>query len=168
MTVDELLAREAIRDLVARYAVAVDSRDLDALVALFVADVRVGRDGVGHDALRASFDASLRGVGVSILQVGTHVIDLDDADHAQGQVYCTGEIQEGDRWVRQAILYRDTYRRDDGTWRFVRRVHELWYGIELRSNPLDQPPADWPARSTGRGTVPASWPSWERFWEGNG
>ena len=43
---------EQIRQLAAHYAVAVDSRDLDTLVGLFVDDVRVGRDTFGRDALR--------------------------------------------------------------------------------------------------------------------
>ena len=74
--VDQLSAYEAIRQLVARYAVAVDARDLDTLVSLFVEDVRVGALGDGRAALRQSFETSLRGIGVSILNVGTHVIDL--------------------------------------------------------------------------------------------
>ena len=90
---------EAIRQLAAWYAVAVDSRDLDLLVGLFVDDVRVGRDTYGRGALRASFDESLRGIGRSILNVGTHAIELVDEDHATGLVYCKGEIQDGDRWV---------------------------------------------------------------------
>src|SRR6185436_19259976 len=61
--VDRLLAYEEIRQLAARYAVATDARDLDALVALFVDDVRVGRELRGRDALKAFFDQSLRDVG---------------------------------------------------------------------------------------------------------
>jgi ketosteroid isomerase-like protein len=162
--VDHLWAHEQIRQLVAHYAVAVDSRDLDALVQLFVDDVRVGRDASGREALRASFDASLRGIGVSMLDVGTHAIDLVDADHATGSVYCHGQIQDGDRWIHQAILYRDTYERREGTWYFVRRIHELWYGQEAERSPLDLEPADWPLHHDGRGTVPGSWPSWGAFW----
>lgn len=165
---ERLVAHDEIRLLASRYAVAVDSRDLDELVSLFVPDVRVGRSQAGRDALRASFEASLSAVGTTILQVGTHRIDVRDADHATGVVYCTGEVLDGDTWVRQAILYRDTYERRDGTWLFVRRVHELWYGVAVDPNPLDQPPAEWPASSTGRGTVPGSWPSWDAFWEGRG
>lgn len=164
--IDRLVAHDEIRQLAARYAVAVDSRDLDELVSLFVPDVRVGRDLVGRDALRASFEASLSAVGVTLLQVGTHRIDLLDDDHATGVVYCTGEVLDGDEWVRQAILYRDTYERRDGSWRFVRRVHELWYGVAIDPNPLEQPAAEWPASSTGRGTVPESWPTWTAFWRG--
>ena len=162
----QLVAYEDIRQLVARYALAVDSRDLDSLVELFVDDVRVG-DERGRVALRQSFDASLRGVGVTILNVGTHVIDLVDESHATGSVYCKGEIQDGDRWIHQAILYRDTYERRAGRWFFVRRVHLLWYGAEVGVNPLGLPPANWPEHHDGRGTVPECWDTWKQFWEGS-
>ena len=161
---ERLLAYEEIRELVSRYAVATDRRYIDALAALFVDDVRVGRDTYGRDALRENFASQLRGIGVSILNVGTHQIDLIDDDHATGHVYCKGEIQDGERWIHQAILYRDTYERRDGTWYFVRRIHELWYGQEAEHNPLDQEPADWPANHDGAGTVPATWPTWGEFW----
>jgi len=106
-----LLAYEEIRQLAARYAVATDARDLDSLVALFVDDVQVGRWAHGRPALKAFFDQSLRGVGITILNIGTHVIEFVDDDHATGIVYCRGEIQEGTRWIVQAIQYRDTYER---------------------------------------------------------
>lgn len=159
-----LLAFEEIRQLAAHYAVAVDSRDLDALVALFVADVRVGRESFGREALRESFDNSLRAIGVTMLNVGTHAIDLIDADHATGSVYCHGQIHDGESWIHQMILYRDTYERRDGQWLFVRRIHELWYGQRAITDPLDQPPANWPENPHGRGTVPECWPSWSTFW----
>ena len=162
--VRRLWAHEQIRQLAARYAVAVDSRDVDALVALFVDDVRVGRDRSGRAALAESFRASLGAIGVSMLHVGTHVIDLVDDDHATGSVYCLAEVEEDGRVIRQAILYRDTYERRGDEWLFVRRIHELWYGLALDVSPLDQPPAEWPTRSFGRGTVPESWPSWGAFW----
>lgn len=163
--VEKLWAHEQIRQLAAHYAVAVDSRDLDMLVGLFVDDVRVGRDTFGRVALRESFAESLSGIGVSILNVGTHAIDLLDADRATGLVYCHGQIQDGDRWIHQAILYRDTYERRDGTWYFVRRIHELWFGEQTATNPLSQAPANWPENHDGRGTVPESWPTWAPFWE---
>ena len=163
--VERLLAYEEIGQLAARYAVATDARDLDALVALFVDDVQVGRDVVGRPALKEFFERSLKDVGVTILNVGTHVIEFDDVDHARGVVYCRGEIQVGDRWIVQAIQYRDTYERRDGQWCFVRRVHELFHGVAAPVNPLDQEPANWPERSHGRGTAPQSFPSWSDFWE---
>ena len=161
--IDRLLAYEEIRQLVARYALAVDSRDLDALVALFVDDVQVGRESAGRDALRVEFTRTLSEVGVTVLTVGTHVIDLVDAESATGSVYCHGEIEVEDRWVRQAILYRDTYAWRAGHWYFVRRRHELWYGAPAELNPLTLPSANWPASTVGRGTVPECWETWREF-----
>lgn len=162
-----VVAHDRIRMLASRYAVAVDSRDLDTLVGLFVDDVQVGRERVGRDALRADFEVSLRAVGVTILQVGTHVIDLIDDRHATGVVYCSGQVEQDGRWIHQSIVYRDTYERRGHDWYFVRRVHELFHGVAAPTNPLEQEPADWPANATGRGTAPGSFPTWDRFWQGD-
>jgi ketosteroid isomerase-like protein len=162
--IERLLAYEEIRQLAYRYALATDARDLETLCGLFVDDVQVGREARGRAALREFFERQLRAVGVTILNVGNHVIDLDDADHARGVVYCRGEIQDGERWIVQAIQYRDVYERRAGRWYFVRRKHLLWYGAELGQNPLGLPPADWPASHTGRGTLPEEWESWRKFW----
>ena len=162
---DWLASTEAIRQLVARYALATDSRDLDMLVGLFVDDVLVGADERGRVALRAFFDRSLRDVGVTILYVGNHVTDFDDPDHAHGVVYCRGEIQVDDRWIVQAIQYRDTYERRDGAWYFVRRRHLLWYGAELGESPVGLPPANWPEHHTGKGELPDAWDTWRDFWD---
>jgi hypothetical protein len=167
-SLQRVVARDEIRQLAYRYALAIDSRDIDLLVSLFVPDVRVGRDATGHEALREFWTNSLTTIGVSILFVGNHIIDFDDREHARGTVYCRGQIQDGDAWVEQAILYRDAYTRRDGCWLFVRRIHELWYGVETAERPLAQAPADWPAHHVGRGTVPESWPTWNTFWERHG
>jgi ketosteroid isomerase-like protein len=161
--VAQLLAYEQIRRLAARYALAVDSRDLDTLVALFVDDVVVG-GAVGRAALHDQFATSLREVQRTFLLVGTHVIDLVDADTATGSVYCKGEIQVGDRWIHQAILYSDRYALRSGQWLFVRRVHRLWYGAEAGVNPLTLGPANWPEHHDGMGTIPEQWPTWQAFW----
>lgn len=166
--VEKLLAYEEIRQLASRYAVHADARDIDALVALFVPDVRVGRERSGHAALKADFDQSFRSVGLTFLQVGTHAIDLIDADHASGIVYTRAEIQDGgidsERWIIHAIQYHDTYERRDGHWLFVRRKHFLVYGADLGVNPLTLEPAHWPQSQTGMGSHPQALESWQRFW----
>ena len=161
----ESTAYEEIRQLAARYAIALDSRDLDALVGCFVDDVHPRTNRRSRDVLHEIFEAQLRAIGVSILNLGTHRIEILDDDHATGLVYCHAQIQDGKRWIHQQILYRDTYERRGGNWYFVRRVHELFYGEEAPSNPLDQPPANWPERHDGRGTAPESFPTWNAFWD---
>lgn len=166
--IEKLLAYEDIRQLASRYAVYSDARDMDRLVDLYVPDVRVGRDSYGREALRRDMDRAFRGVGVTFLHVGTHLIDLLDEDHASGVVYCRGEIQDGgvnsERWIIHAIQYHDTYERRDGHWLFVRRRHFLVYGAELGVNPLTLEPANWPTHQTGIGTHPYALETWRSFW----
>ena len=162
---DRVVARDEIRQLAYRYAFAIDSRDIDLLVSLFVPDVRVGRDRSGRDALRETWNESLSAIGVSILFVGNHLIDFRDAAHATGSVYCRGQIEDGERWIEQAIHYRDTYERREGEWLFVRRIHRLWYGVETAEHPLAQRAANWPEHHDGRGTLPEEWASWQAFWK---
>jgi hypothetical protein len=157
-------AYEQIRQLAARYAIAIDSRDIDALVECFVDDVQPATTRRSRDVLRDTFEQQLRAIGVSILDVGTHRIDIVDDEHATGLVYCHAQIQDGRRWIHQQILYRDTYERRDGIWYFKRRVHELFYGEEAPTNPLDQRHANWPQHHDGRGTAPESFPTWNAFW----
>jgi ketosteroid isomerase-like protein len=156
---DRLVARDEIRQLVARYAVAMDARDLDAVVALFVEDVPLGRGRQGRAALRDDLDHALGDMPLTILNVGTHLIDVDDDAHARGIVYCRGELQLGETWVVQMIQYRDTYERRGGRWLFARRQHLLWYGREVGTSPLGLPPARWPEHDTGWGE-PETWPRW--------
>lgn len=163
--VARLLAYQEIRQLASHYAVHLDARDLERLVALFVPDVRVGREARGRAALREDFDRQLRVVGVSFLHVGSHAIDLLDANEATGIVYCKAEIQDGERWIHQAIQYHDEYARRDGHWLFARRRHLLVYGEVQATNPLLQEPADWPRLQHGRGSVPDSLPTWQAFWD---
>ena len=161
--IDRLESIEEIRQLVARYALAVDTRDLETLVGLFVADVEVGRLGTGRAALLESFREGLAPLGLTIRSVGTHVIDLVDAASATGEVYCTGEIDRDGVLLRQAILYRDTYRRDPEGWRFVRRNHLLWYSAPLGVDPRHLPLANWPKGHVGRGTVPEVFATYREF-----
>ena len=167
--VERLLALADIQQLAARYAVYLDARELDKLVALYVPNVRVAREASGHPALRADFERSLRAVGATFLHVGNHVIDFTGDAHATGIVYCRGEIQDGgpdsSRWIIQAIQYHDSYEKHDGRWLFARRKHLLVYGAELGVNPLGLAPAEWPKSQTGRGSVPWSLESWQRFWK---
>ncbi|MEJ2205779.1 MAG: nuclear transport factor 2 family protein [Gemmatimonadota bacterium] len=159
----QLLARDQIRQLAERYALAIDCRDLDGLARLFVPDVECGRWGTGSDALRASFEDQLRVTGPTVSLIANHVIDFDDDTTAHGIAYGVVEAARPEGWIRQMIQYHDDYVLRDQRWRFLRRQHLLWYGIVLPYDPLAQPPADWPRSQVGRGTVPECWESWRRF-----
>ena len=157
---DQLLAYEHIRQLAHRYALAVNMRDLDALVELFVDDVKVSGRGTGRAALAEVFRLHMA-AEVDVLEVTTHVINLVDADHARGTVYSRCEMGGPQAWARQSIAYEDRYERRDQMWYFVNRNHLLFYGLELPERPLDQPQANWPEHVLGRGSVPYDWPTWQ-------
>ena len=57
---DRLEAIDAIRQLVAKYSLSLDMRDLDAHVNLFADDIRVSRDKVGRRHLKRWLDDTLR------------------------------------------------------------------------------------------------------------
>ena len=154
----------AIRGLAARYAQAVDARDLDAHVALFVPDVRAGRDAApGRAGLRAEFARSLRGFGRSVHLIGTHVVDVDGPDAARGVVYCRAEHEWESQWIVMALQYVDDYERVDGTWLFRRRRPMCWWARDELDRPGGPDWMRWPGRE-GLRRLPEWWPSWDAFW----
>lgn len=155
---------EQIRQLACRYAEAVDSRDLDALVVLFVPDVQVGRDTGGRDALARWFDPVLRTFGVSVHLVGNHRITVHDADRASGSVYCRAEHEVDGRWIVMTVIYDDAYERRAGEWLFTRRKERVVYGADATASPAGPLRDRWPGREDRAAELPESWPSWQRFW----
>ena len=87
----KLEAHEQIRQLAARYALALDSRDVATLVSLFVDDVQTGDGRVGREALAEWFDPILRPYRTTFHIIGNHIIDLVDEDpRHRGRVLPTG------------------------------------------------------------------------------
>ena len=142
---DRLESLEQIRQLPARYGLALDMRDLDALAGLFVADVRVGRDRSGRRALRDWLDETLRVqfTGTSH-HIGNHIIEFADADHARGVVYSKNEHETSTEWVIMQMMYVDDYERRDGRWFFKRRLPLYWYATDLNKPPLGMTKMRWP------------------------
>ena len=115
--IDRLESLDAIRQLAAKYSLALDMRDSDAWVNLFPEDVRVGGGKSGRKDLRDWFEEthSMQFDGTSH-HIGGHIIDFDDPDHAQGIVYSKNEHETGPEWVTMQMLYWDDYERMQGRW----------------------------------------------------
>ena len=151
---ERAVARDEIRQLVYRYAKAIDERDVDLMVSLYSPTARFGPYGEGPDALRSLTEASLAGIGVAVLHIGNHLIDFEDGLHAAGQVWCRGYVDDNEAgFIEQMIRYDDRYGFEDGEWRFLSRKHRLWYGVQTAEEPLDQPPANWPDNQIGTGSL---------------
>ncbi|MDO7833426.1 nuclear transport factor 2 family protein [Sphingobium sp. HBC34] len=157
-------ARQAIGELPARYALAVDARDIDAWVRLFVEDVNCGRRGKGREALRSFIEPNLRSFYRSIHQICGHIVDFVDDDRATGTVYCRAEHEDGDQWIVMAIIYFDHYVRRDGRWYFERRREKHWYAVDALDRP--RPPFQLWARSLDHHpTLPGDFATWRPFWD---
>jgi uncharacterized protein (TIGR02246 family) len=110
----------AIRDLLARYALALDTDDIDRCLDLFTDDgefVVFGREFSGRDQIRAMFESAPRGLHLT----GVSSIDIFDDDPnaatARSQVLL---VEAGTLQLRPA-LFDDELSRDGRRWRFRRR-----------------------------------------------
>jgi hypothetical protein len=161
---DRLESLAEIQQLPQRYALAVDSRDMDALADLFAPDVRVSRNEAGRDALKAWFTRVLQVPRTSVHFVGNHIVDFDDADHAHGIVYCHDELERpaSGEWEMGKLQYWDQYVRVEGEWCFARRKFHRWYIVDA----LDRP-----AHGAGVGSdpltaiqLPEAFATWTSYW----
>lgn len=167
--IERIEAQLAIQQLPVRYALAVDSRDLDSLVQLFAEDVNCGRWGIGRAALKTFYGSGhiLRGFYRSIHQICGHAIDFIDADRATGSVYCRAEHEDNGAWVVMAICYFDHYVRRDGQWCFERREEQHWYSTDWLSRPGAPRFQNWPGKYEGdryQPRLPQGFPTWAAFW----
>lgn len=172
--IDRLESLDAIRQLPAKYALCLDMRDIDMMVTLFPADVRVGKDASGRKALRSYMDRTLRSpfTGTSH-HIGGHVIDFIDADHARGIVYSKNEHEtpvEGgqDEWVIMQMMYADDYIREDGRWYFARRLPLYWYATDLNKPPVGEKKMRWPGGEPAEGNFHKLFPSFDEYWARDG
>ena len=128
---DRLWSAHEIEQLAYRYAFAFDSRDVEALGKLWAeTETPASPPLIDIHSVRNDFDQWLYGLGPTVLAVCNHIIEFDDADadSAEGSVYCLAQIDMGDRFIDQSILYQDRYVRRDGRWLFLVRRHMLWFG----------------------------------------
>jgi ketosteroid isomerase-like protein len=143
MAIDEpalqnLIDREAIRDLVLCYSRAIDRKDVKLLRDLYTADA-TDSHGDSFDGPADKYCDFIAGSLPHMIYSGHHVcnhmIEVT-GDIANGEVYAlafhvlptAAEAREEDF---MAVRYIDNYRRcADGKWRFARRV--VTYDMQLR------------------------------------
>jgi hypothetical protein len=123
----ELVARESIRDLVARYNANGDSGRIDQMVALFAPDASMevgGRWHRGRKEIESVFtlgaDRFAKVPNFTHLRHSTATlqIDLVDQTHARSRCYFFVMMDHGlDHWGR----YLDEFEVVGGKWMFTRR-----------------------------------------------
>jgi hypothetical protein len=165
--IDRLESLAAIRQLPSRYALALDSRDMDSLVGLFLPNVRVGREATGRDALKRWFMEVMSVPRTSVHMTANHVIDFDDADHAHGIVYCHDELERPltGEWELGKLQYWDRYERVDGEWYFARRRFLRWYLVDALRRPGHGAGVNDTDEPLTTELLPDAFDTWAPFWE---
>lgn len=161
---DRMESLAAIRQLAFRYALCLDTRDIDALVLLFPQDVRVGRDERGRAALHRWFSRTMSEMRTSVHLIGNHVVDFDDADHARGVVQVRDELERPEQglWQVGVLQYWDRYVRIDGEWYFERRKFHRYYIVDALERPKHGAGLAEDPLTTAQ--LPEAFPSWGAFW----
>jgi uncharacterized protein (TIGR02246 family) len=161
--------RIEIGELVHRYAVAVDDRDMATLAACYTTDAvfdSVGGRTVGRDAITEYYAGRFRLMGPTRHLPVSTVIDFAGEDEATGQVLAHAELGMGGRTIFSALRYDDQYRREDGRWRFRERRIEQLYAMplaELTTGLAESRRKRWPGTEPAEADIPEGLPTWQAF-----
>jgi ketosteroid isomerase-like protein len=135
--------RQAIEDIIVRYALAVDGGDLDLVASCFTDDAQASFAGVpagpGGPAI-ASFLQSLMGTGerpVTLHRFTNVTVDLDGDEAAVRSSALAYALRPGTDQLRlRNVSYRDRFVRTDKGWRIADRVHSVAWEAAADSVPL--------------------------------
>jgi uncharacterized protein (TIGR02246 family) len=163
--------RAEIQNLHARYANAVDDRDLDVVADCFCEDGVFGRWGTddraeGREAVVQFYRDRLGGTGPSFHYPHVAEIVFDDDDNAHGTLTAHAEMSVDGRLMIAGLRYMDRYRRDpDGRWRFAERYSRFYYFMphdELDTNYGARDRITWPAPARPA-DLPDGLDTWKAF-----
>jgi uncharacterized protein (TIGR02246 family) len=128
--------RVAIGELIARYCLVMDNRDIDAIESLFTPDARVwsadgAMDAQGRQAVVEMFKGQVTVLCRSNHFTQDRIVEFDhmDPDRATGTVLAYAEMQREGQPMLAAIRYQDVYQRCEGRWRFRERGLSFAYDV---------------------------------------
>jgi uncharacterized protein (TIGR02246 family) len=134
--IDELVAYEEIRRLVADYAHGVDKRDRDRFAAVWHEDAEwqpmPGGDWLkGRDAIVDALGPIWDGNRETHHWTSNHSIQVD-GDSATGLVDLDCVLQTADaQWFRVAAAWHDDYERRGERWAIARRTIEIYHHLPI-------------------------------------
>lgn len=153
--------RLAIRELISRYNMAIDDRDLKTVGSLFTENAYFGSvDGAMGATTRQGIVDQFKS-RFSVLGATNHFshdqfINFESPTRARGQVSSHAEVWRKEKAMITALRYADVYEKSDGVWRFAeRRLSFMYYlnvedystalGVRERNMAGPTPQAaDWP------------------------
>jgi hypothetical protein len=164
-----LLDRQELSDLLAKYGRFIDDRDLENLAELFTSDAefdsRVGPVR-GRDAVLGYYRDQLSTYTVTYHYPHSQTVEFTGPDDATGVVQAHAELAIDGTGVIIGLRYNDTYRREDGRWRFRSRKAQQLYGLPI-SQWEEGLGAEyrkrWPGAEPAAADIPESLPTYREF-----
>ncbi|MBB3048352.1 3-phenylpropionate/cinnamic acid dioxygenase small subunit [Litorivivens lipolytica] len=147
MSLETLLAKDAIRDLVLRYCRAIDRRDYGALAALYHEDATDDHSPMYCGSAAGYLEwlpSMLETMTVTSHMVQNHLIEVD-GQRAEGEVvmvsyHLTQDENGNDIEIIIGGRYLDKYECRDGVWRFShRKIVMDWNQIQESTCQWDSP-----------------------------
>jgi ketosteroid isomerase-like protein len=121
----------AVRELLHRYAFALDEQDMDLIASCFTPDVRAEYSGHTLSGGVQGIVGLLRGAGdfdKTMHHVGTIVVRLD-GDRAEARSYTIAYLvgqEDGEPYLlTRGVRYRDLMRKAEDGWKIYDRVHAV-------------------------------------------
>lgn len=128
--------RHEIDELIARYCVAMDERDIACLKEIFTPDILIkSADGMmnsaGISAVIPMWEKRFKMLGVSNHFTHDRIIRFDDGDPdtASGFVNSHAEVHRAGNAMLASVRYDDVYQRLEGRWRFKQRTLRFFYYV---------------------------------------
>ena len=171
---ERLESKEEIRDLVSKYAEACDQQDLESLEKLFTEDAEFDSPSgmlksKGRQNIIDMYLEVFKSRGPSFHW--THDVRVqmhsEKKDLATGVVYSHAETTRDGVVSLAAMRYDDNYAKEDGVWKFAKRVIHFFYYVktkeyvEMLSSPLRVGMGD----TNVAADIPESVPAWIEFQE---
>lgn len=154
-----------LQELIARYSLARDDQDMEALLDCFIDDAvfaRRGQDVIGREALHQFYLQSMRRYDLTIHTNHAQVLDAVGPDDVNGVVTGHAELVLEGRLVVASYRYRDVYRRSATGWRFASRELNFLYAMpvdQMASGFADANRVRWPGADPALADLPENQPT---------
>lgn len=127
MSVEDAVARQAITEVLVRYATGIDQRDWDRFRTCFTVDVHAEYEGLpawdGVDAITEYMVQAHAAMGHTLHRVSNHAIEVDGST-ARARTYVDAVLMaaDGATGVNVIGFYDDELVEDPDGWRIARRT----------------------------------------------
>lgn len=165
----QLEDRAELQELVAVYGRRIDDRDVEGIADLYTADaVFDSTDGPisGRGPVLDYYRRQLDRYGMTYHYPHSHTIEFTGADSATGVVSAHAELAIGATAFVVALRYLDSYRREEGRWKFVSRRAQQLYAAPLAELPDVLPGTlrkRWPGTDPGEADIPETLATWQAY-----